>query len=67
MKQKALPPRASGVLRCQWRQGQFGELLTPGLPLPDLIGKGFKMREEEETSYLRKVDTGGPGGNQDLR
>ena len=45
MKQKALPPRASGVLRCQWRQGQFGELLTPGLPLPDLIGKGFKMRK----------------------
>lgn len=40
MKQKALPPRAPGVLRCQWRQGQFGKLLTPGLPLPDLIEKG---------------------------
>ena len=29
--------------------------------------ENVKMREEEETSYLRKVDTGGPGGNQDLR
>ena len=30
--------RASGIHRCRWRQGQFGELLTPGLPQPDLEG-----------------------------